>query len=211
MKFATFVAAPFGATRIEIDDQPEFEGRITSVAGLPASITIRLESGEPAILNGQVQNTSTDVTVNLGASTLFLDTRGEPTITSAFLQPGLKLEVHGAISGPANGPTIAATRTKIHSGRLKGDVIAVFPGLHAFNATITDLKDSFGNSVTPGSVSVTLDPGCFFDGDADTEAGFFGLFNGLSQGETLEVEVFGVGTVTLPNDIAAYEVKSNVN
>jgi hypothetical protein len=90
-------------------------------------------------------------------------------------------------------------------------VVAVFQNLHAFNATITDLKDPFGNSVTNGTVSVTLDPACVFDGDTETEAGFFGLFNSLSQGETLEVEVFGVGTVTLPNDIQAYEVKVRVN
>jgi hypothetical protein len=104
VKFPAFVAAPFAASRIELEDQPEFEGHITSIAGLPASITMHLESNEPAIASGQVLNSTTDVTVNLLSSTLFLDTDGKPTLTTAFLQPGLKLEVHGAISGPSTAP-----------------------------------------------------------------------------------------------------------
>jgi hypothetical protein len=211
VKFPAFVNAPFAASQIEIDDQPEFEGHITSVAGLPNTITIHLESDEPAIASGQVQNSATDVVVDLSASSLFLDTHSKPTLTTSQLQPGLKLELHGAITGPANGPTIAATKTKIHAGRFKGDALAIFPGLHAFNASMTDLKDSFGNSVTLGAVSVNFDPSALFDGDALNEAQFFVLFSALSIGETIEVEVFGLGTITVPNDILCYEIKAQVH
>ncbi len=211
VKFPTFVNAPFPASQIEIDEQPEFEGNIVSVVGLPNTITIHLESDEPAILSGQVNSSGTDVTVNLTGSTLFLDTHAQPTISNTQLQPGLKLEVHGAINGPSNGPTITATRTKIHAGRFKGDVTAVFSGLHSFNADMTDLKDPFGNSVNFGSVSVNFDPSCRFLDDASNEIGFFALFNGLSLGETLEVEVFGLGTITTPDEILCYEIKSRVH
>ncbi len=210
VKFPTFVNAPFPASQIEIDDQPEFEGNITDVAGLPNTITIHLESDEPAI-PGQVLSSGTDVTVNLTGSTLFLDTHSEPALSTLQLQPGLKLEVHGTISGPSNGPTIIASRTKIHAGRFKGDVTAVFSGLHSFNADMTDLKDPFGNSVNFGSVSVNFDPACRFLDDASNEIGFFALFNGLSLGETLEVEVFGLGTITTPDEILCYEIKSRVH
>ena len=211
VKFPTFVIAPFPVSQIEIDAQPEFEGQITSVAGLPNTITLHLESDEPAIASGQVQNSSTSVVLDISASTLFLGTNAKPSLTAAQLQVGLKLEVRGALSGPANAPTIIATETKIHPGRFKGVVLATFANLHAFNAGITDLKDPFGNSVVSSTVSVNLDPSASFDGDAVSEANFFALFSGLTQGETLEVEVFGLGTVTTADEILCYEIKSKVH
>ena len=104
-------------------------------------------------------------------------------------------------------PETAATVGKA----VENAVTAVFSGMHSFNADMTDLKDPFGNSVSFGSVSVNFDPSCTFLDDASNEAGFFALFNGLSQGETLEVEVFGLGTVTTPNEILSYEIKARVH
>lgn len=211
VKFPAFANAPFPASQIEIEDQPEFEGRITSVAGLPNTITIRLSNSEPAVQSGQVQSSSTDVTVDLTQSTLYLDTKTKPSLAVTQLQPGLKIEVHGAISGPPSGPTIDARRTKIHAGRFRGQVLAVFPGLHSIDASMNDLKDPFGASVTFGNVAVNMALGAHFDGDADTETEFYALFAGLSGGDVLEVEVFGVGTVVNPNEILAYEIKAKVD
>ena len=211
VKFPSFVNSPFPASQIEIDEQPEFEGTITSVAGLPNTIIVHLDSDDPAIASGQVQSSSTDVVVDISASSLFLDTHSEPALLSSQLQAGLKLEVHGAIAGPANGPTITASKTKIHAGRFKGDVVAVFSNLHSFNATMTDLKDPFGNSVVFGPASVNFEASAGFEGDASSETEFYALFNGLSGGETLEVEVFGVGTISTPNEILCYEIKSKVH
>ncbi|HTF91376.1 MAG TPA: hypothetical protein VK843_23395, partial [Planctomycetota bacterium] len=212
VKFPTFVATPFAASQIEIEDQPEFEGVITDVTGLPVSVIIRLNANEPAIAAGQVLDAQTDVVVNIAGAAPFLDTDGDPALLTTQLQPGLKIEVHGAITGLNTAPTIASTKTKIHSGRFKGDVTATFPLLHSFSATITDLKDSFGNSVAFGPVTVNIDPATtIFSGEAETEAEFNGLFATLGVGEVLEVEVFGLGTVTTPNEILAYEIKAKVN
>lgn len=210
VKFPAFVNAPFPASQIEIDEHPEFEGRITSVAGLPDTITIRLDSDEPSIPS-QVQSSNTNVEVDIAGSSLFLDTHAGPALTLSQLQPGLKLEVHGAITGPSNAPTITAKRTKIHAGRFKGNVQAVFPGLHSFNASMSDLKDSFGNSVTFGPASMNFAASARFDGDASSEAQFYALFNGLGGGESLEIEVFGLGTITTPNEILCYEIKAKVD
>ncbi|MEO6708489.1 MAG: hypothetical protein ABI054_11775 [Planctomycetota bacterium] len=211
VKFPTFAASPFPASQIEIEEQPEFEGVITDVTGLPGSVIIHLNANEPAIASGQVLDDQTDVIVDLAGAPAFLDTEGNPVLLTSQLQPGLKIEVHGAITGPNTAPTITSTRTKVHSGRFTGDVTATFPLLHSFSATITNLKDSFGNSVALGPVTVNIAPTTIFSGEALTEAEFNGLFATLGVGETLEVEVFGLGTVTTPNEILAYEIKAKVN
>ncbi|HTF91375.1 MAG TPA: DUF5666 domain-containing protein [Planctomycetota bacterium] len=211
VKFPAFVNSPFPASQIEIEDQPEFEGRITSVAGFPNTITMRLDSDEPAIASGQVQSSSTSVMVDISASSLFLDTHANPSLSTSQLQVGLKLEVHGAISGPANAPTITASKTKIHAGRFKGHAVAVFPALHSFNATMSDLKDSFGNSVSFGAAAVNFDPAARFEDEASSESQFYALFNGMNGGDSLEVEVLGLGTITTPNEILCYEIKSKVD
>jgi hypothetical protein len=210
VKFATFVNTPFSALAIEVEDQPEFEGVITDVSGLPSSIVINLGDDEPGIDDGQVSSSNTPVTVDLSASTLTLDTHAKPALGFSALQTGMKIEIHGAIAGPSSGPTITASRAKVHSGRFRGDVTSVSPGLHSFNATMSDLKDSFGDSVTFGNVTVDIAPGCEFRDDAANQSEFFALFNGLALGDSLQIEVFGVGTST-PNEIAAYEIKAKVH
>ena len=108
-------------------------------------LNMEAASGLRKQLQDIVEGGSSRIVVDLSASTLFLDTNSRPVLAKAQLQPGLKLEVHGAISGPANAPTITAVRTKIHAGRFEGVATAVFPGLHSFNAAMSDLKDPFGN------------------------------------------------------------------
>ncbi len=211
VKFPALVNSPFPASQIEIDEQPEFEGHITSVVGLPNTVTIQLEVDEPAIASGQVQTSSTNVVVDISGSSLILDTHSNPSLTTSQLQAGLRLEVHGAITGLASAPTITATKTKIHSGRFKGTVVAVFSSLHSFNATMTDLKDPFGNSVVFGPVSVNFDPSASFGDDASSEAQFYTLFNALTQGQTLQVEVFGLGTITTANEILCHDIKAQVH
>jgi hypothetical protein len=209
VKFPVFATSPFQAGRIEIEDQPEFEGRIQDISGLPNTIIIRLDDDDPAIANGQVDDAATDVTVNLANSTLFLDTEGRPTLTPSQLLVGLELEIYGTLSGASNAPTIAASRTKIHPGEFEGVVSLVFSQAGSFDATMIELDDPFGNTVTFGSVAVDFAPGCVFDGDATDAASFFALFNNLQQGEELHVEVEGIGTST-PNVIDAYEIEVEI-
>lgn len=209
VKFAVFATTPFQAARIEIEDQPEFEGVIHDISGLPNSIIIRLDDDDPAIASGQVDDAGTDVTVDLTGSTLFLDTEGRPTLTPSQLLVGLELELYGVLSGSSNAPTLTASRTKIHPGEFEGVVSAVFPVSDSFDAVMLELDDPFGNTVTFGPVAVNLASGCVFDGDASSAASFFALYNGLAQGEELIVEVEGIGTST-PNVIEAYEIEAEV-
>ncbi len=59
--------------------------------------------------------------------------------------------------------------------------------------------------------AVIFDPACEFRNEASDEGGCFDLFQSPEVGETLEVEVFGVGTITTPNAILCYEIKGRVN
>ena len=209
-KFATFIGEPFRAVLMEIEGQPEFEGVITSLAGLPTSLTMQLLPGNPA-LGGSVATTTTDVTVDLTNSTLYLDTEGDPALTTSQLGVGLRLEVRGAISGPNTGPTVAANRTKIHAGRARGFVTSVSPGVSQFTFTISDpIEDPFGGSVTVGPATVTIDAACYFDDEAANASEFYALFNGLQAGESLEVEVYGL-SLAGPNLIQAFEIEAQID
>jgi hypothetical protein len=209
-KFATFIGEPFRAVLIEVEGQPEFEGVITSLAGLPTSLTMQLLPGNPA-LGGSVATTTTDITVDLTSSSLYLDTEGDPTLTTSQLGVGLRLEVRGAISGPNTGPTVAANRTKIHAGRARGFVTSISPGVNQFTFTISDpIEDPFGGSVTVGPATATIDAACYFDDEAASENDFYALFTGLQAGESLEVEVYGLSLAGL-NQIQAFEIEAQID
>jgi hypothetical protein len=208
-KFASFTAEPFRAVAVEVEGQPEFEGVITSIAGLPGSLVMNLLPGNLA-LGGSVATTTTDVIVDLTGSSLFLDTEGDPVLTTSQLKTGLRLEVRGAISGPNTAPTVVADRTKIHAGRARGFVTSISPNVNQFTFTIAQIEDSFGTSVTVGPATATIDAACYFDDEASNASEFYALFNGLQQGESLEVEVHGIGIVN-PNEIQAYEIEAQID
>jgi hypothetical protein len=210
VKFAVFTAEPFPAVQIEIEDQPEFEGVITSLAGLPNSIVIHLDSDDPAIAGGAVDDDTTDVVVDLTASSLFLDVHAKPALVVGDLRAGLELEVRGALSGPSSAPTIAANRTKIHAGRLEGVVTAIFEVSNSFDVLISEIDDPFGNNVTVGTAVADFEPGCVFRDEALNAAQFFDLFEALQLGQELEVEVYGLGTAT-PNQLRVFEIESEVD
>ena len=210
VKFCAFATEPFPACRVEIEDEDaEFEGTITDVALVPASFVVHLEDGEPAILAGLVQDTSTDVTVDLASSSLFLDTQGEPALLPADLLPELEVEAHGTLSGPATGPTITASRTKVFAGRLEDAVVIGTNELAAsFTTTGGEIVDPFGTGVTPGPQDVLIQPGCVFEGDVDSAAEFFQLFEGKVE---VQVDVHGIGSGSVtPNEILAFEVDVDV-
>jgi hypothetical protein len=208
-KFAVFAGAPFRAVVVEIEGQPEFEGVITNVAGLPNSLVMRLEPGNAA-LGGSVASTTTDVTVDLSGSTLRLDTAGAPALATAQLKVGQRLEVRGAISGPNTAPTIAASRTEVHAGRASGVVTSVSPGTGQFTFTIASVDDPFGGTVTAGPATATVNASCVFGDEADDAASFYALFANLGAGQSLEVEVHGLG-LSLANHVEAYEVEAKVD
>jgi len=211
VKFFDFIGEPFPAYEIEIEDQhPEYEGHITDTSGLPTSFVMHLSSSEPAVQSGDVASSSTDVLVQLGSGPLFLDTEGEPALTADQLLVGLKVEVHGALSGPPSGPTLAASKTKVHAGRLrKAQVVAISPASSSFSTAGGELHDPFGEGVTAGPLNVLVAPGAVFDDDATSLEQLYALFEGLASGEVLEVEIDGIGSGT-PNEILAHEIEARV-
>jgi hypothetical protein len=210
VEFPTFANTPFLASEVEIEDGPEFEGTITSLAGLPASIVVHLDSDSPAITSGQVASSSTDVSVQMGSSSLFLDTSGHPSLQSSQLLAGLKLEVHGVLSGLPTAPSIAASQTKVKAGRFKGTVASISQATSSFVATVSDLEDPFGNNVTTGPFTVHIAPNCVFVHDANSSAAFFALFNGMPSNRTLGVRVKGIGSGAA-NEVSAYEIEAELH
>ncbi|MBM3988733.1 MAG: hypothetical protein FJ294_12345 [Planctomycetes bacterium] len=208
-KFATFIGEPFRAVLVEIEGQPEFEGVITSIAGLPNTLVMNLLPGNLA-LGGSVATTTTNITVDLTASSLFLDTEGDPVLTTSQLKVGQELEVRGLISGPNTAPTVVADRTEIHAGRARGFVTWVSQSYSDFTFTISDLEDPFGGTITLGPATGRINASCVFDGEASSAQSFYNLFNGLGQGESLEVEVHGLG-LSNPNEIEAYEIEAEID
>lgn len=210
VKFPVFDNPPYLASRIEIEDEDvHFEGLVTSAAGLPASFVMHLEPDDPAILSGEVASTSTDVLVDLGSSTVFLDVEGKPSVPSAAILSGQKVEPEGTLSGPPTAPTIAAVKVKIFAGRLDDATVSEADRAnHTFHATGGELDDPFGGGITAGDLDVLIAAGAEFTGDANSEAQFFDLFDGLQAGETLVVEVRGIGTAA--STIQGFEIDARV-
>jgi len=211
VKFAVFDNPPFVASRMEIEDEDvEFEGDVTSVAGLPASFVIHLRADDPAILSGAVASTSTDVVVQIGSSPIFLDVEGDPALAPAAILVGQKVQPEGSLSGPPTSPTIAATEIKVFAGRLDDSTVsAATRASHTFQAVGGEIDDPFGGGVVAGDLEVQISPGAVFEGDAGSEAEFFDLFEGLQAGQTLIVEVRGIGSGTA-TAILGHEIDARV-
>ena len=210
VKFSAFVAAPFPARRIEIeDDRPEFEGRITDVSGLPSGLVIRLESHDPSVLSGRVDSTSTDVNVVLdGSERIFLKLSHEPTLAANSLLTGMRLRVRGTISGPSSGPSIDAAELRIRPGRIEGTVTIGNEGASTFTVAMFAVDKPFGGAALPDPVLCMLPGDARIEKDASTVAGFYAQLNNLPSGSTLEVRVFGIADGI--GGLFAHEVEARV-
>ena len=211
VKFAAFDNPPFLASRIEIEDEDvEFEGSVTSLAGLPGAFVVHLRPDDPAILSGEVASTSTDVVVEIGASPIFLDVEGDPSLAPTALLTGLRVQPEGTLSGTPTDPTITATRIKVYAGRL--DDATVSEGArasHSFQAVGGEIDDPFGGTVVAGDLEVLIAAGAVFTGDAASESAFFDLLEGLGEGETLVVEVRGIASGPA-DSIFGHEIEARV-
>ena len=193
--FTTFSAPmPFLAGAVEFDDEgASFEGTITGVAGLPGSFTLTLDSDEPAWLSGAV---TAPVSVTLAsADRIYLDTETEPALAASALLTGLKVEVHGALSGPANSATIAASRLKVKPGRLDGVITDVQLGARTLTVQVEDVDDPFGGPALAGSLTVQVPVEAWIEGDDGllSLAALDSMLAGLGGGATLTVRLEGIG------------------
>jgi len=203
--FQTFVSSPYPASGVRVHDRPAAEAVITDVTGLPGSVVVHIDDDEPWVTSGEVASDVTDITVDLSATDVFLDTHERPMLTAADLLVGLEVKVQGDLAGT----TVSATRLKVRAGRLRGTVSATAPPMN-FTVTLDQFKDPFGDTVDEvGPYTVVIDPAAVWDKDAASAAEFMALFAGLQPGETLDVQVEGIGSGNA-NEILAFEIEAEV-
>ena len=210
VKFALFLAEPFTAARVELEDaHPDVDGFIVDLTGLPVELVMHVEPDEPVIPD-QVASSNTDVIVDLEGASLFLDTENEPPLTTDDLLIAMAVEVEGPISGPNTAPTIDATKVKVRAGRIDDAVVtSIDRATSSFTTEGGELKDPFGSGVGSGPLAVTFDPQAVVEDEAGSIDGFFDLFESLEAGESLVVEIEGIGTGA-ENTVIAFEVEAKI-
>jgi hypothetical protein len=172
---------------------------------------MHLDPDSPAVLSGQVASATTDVHVDITASTIFLDTHGNPALTPDQILVGERVEPDGTISGTPDAPTITAAHTKVFAGRLlQASVTGVSQADSTFTTSGGHIDLPFGGDVTDGPLTVTIHLDTVFTGDATSAAGFVELFNQQGNCHGLTVDVRGIGSGE-PNSILGYEVHVRVD
>ena len=213
VKFASFANAPYLASRVEIDDElGENEGTVVDVGGLPASLVLHLDESSAAILTGQVDSTSTPVEVTLAGASITLDTQTHPSLSASAILAGLRLRVHGPLSGPSNGPSIAASEVEVRPGKLKDALVGSVSGgaNPSFTTSAGSIDDPFGDSVSDGPLTIRIATGCGFQGAATSLSEFLALASDPPGGAGVLVRVRGIGTGAA-QEIRAYEIESELD
>src|SRR5262245_41728919 len=199
-RFSAFVAPPFPASEIEIDDSPGFHATLTG-HDRDGALLLRLDARDPAVRTGS--GATGEVSLALGLAPIVLDVPGSPALAAGELLPGLELEVHGRLGGPPAAPVLSAERVLVHPGTLRGASLAdVAPGGANFVVAGGALVDPFGLGVTPGPLLMWIEDGCTFEGDARSLA----EFEALAGGRQATLDVRGVGN-GVANEVRAFAVR----
>ncbi len=206
VRFSDFVAPPFPASEIEIDDTPGFHGTLTGVGPRTETLTVHLDASDPAVREGLVASASTEVRVTLGAAALVLGVPAAPHLALPELVAGLELELHGRLSGPPSAPVIAAERVLLRPGYLRHSLLTnVAAGGGNLVVDGGEHVDSFGTTVKPGPLQVWLEDGCTFTGDVGSRAEFEALFGGQASGRA-QLDVLGLGN-GYENEVRAFALR----
>ncbi|QDV09248.1 hypothetical protein Poly30_48050 [Planctomycetes bacterium Poly30] len=206
----TDTSLPLLAQRVEFESAPEHRATVASTGGLPAGLVVRMTETTAAVTAGLVMDETTNVEVDLASAEIVLSARGERPLAASALVEGLQVELSGRVEGTSTEPTLAASRIRVIAGELTGTISGISAGTSTFDVTVTSIMDPFGGGATSPPFSVTLDPACTFSGAANNESAFFALFNDLAAGQSLRVEVVGIGTASA-NEVRAYDVRAAVN
>lgn len=210
VEFCTFATEPFPACIVDVQGgEPEFDGVLTDVTGVPDDVVARMDAGELAIASGAVQDENTDVTVVITGSSLTLDVEGEPAIITTDLVAGLETEIEGDFTGLPATPTLTATRVRVKPGFLDDTLATLADEPNSrFLTTGGDIVDSFGPNVTAGAQEVLIQPGATFSGDVASAAELFDLL-ATAAGATALIDVYGLGT-DVANQIRAFHIDVRV-
>lgn len=129
--------------------------------------------------------------------------------------------IRGSIASPPLRFEPRATRIPLDSGTYPLDEFdgpgfrsAAGPSDPLLITGVHNLASTDGGGNTSGAAavppfSVTVDPSCAFSGAASSQAEFFARFSALGAGQTLRVEVEGLGT-SVANEVRAYEIRATV-
>ncbi|MEM8709552.1 MAG: hypothetical protein AAGG01_01255 [Planctomycetota bacterium] len=205
----TDTGTPLLADRVEFESAPEHRAVVAGTGGLPTGVVVRMTETTAAVTAGLVMDETTDVGVDLASAEIVLSARGERVLDPGALVEGVQVELSGRVDGTPTAPTVAASRLRVIAGELDGTVSGFSAGTDTFDVTVTSITDPFGGGATSPPFSVTLDPTCTFGGAAGSAASLFALFNGLPSGQSLRVQVVGIGTSSA-NEVRAYDVTATV-
>jgi hypothetical protein len=206
---SNFIAPmPFLARNIRVDLDERYEGTITSVTGLPDRFEFTLDNRHPGVTSGRITG---PVSVELSSATvIFIDTGVEAWLEASDLLTGLELKVSGKLTGSGASASLAAQRVKVEPGRCEAVVQSVSATERRFTIVILDRKDPFGDPEPNMTADVVLASEAVLnlkDG-ANTFAAFRAAFAGLAVGESLVVEIEGIGDGS--GVILGYELRAEV-
>jgi hypothetical protein len=205
-----FVAPmPFLARNVRVDLDERYEGTVTSIAGLPDRFELTLDNRHPGVTSGRITG---PVTVELSStSVIFIDTGVEAWLDPSDLLTGLEVKAYGKLTGSGASASLAAQRVKVEPGRCEAVVQSVSATQERFTVVVLDRKDPFGDPEPNTTADVVLPSEAvirFKDG-ANTFSAFRVAFNGLNAGESLLVDIEGIGDGN--GVILGYEVRAEVD
>lgn len=210
VRFSSFVGEPFPASKVIIETaEPEFGGTVTDLSGLPASFEMHVYASSHWI-PASIASSSTDVKVECAGVPFVLKTKGDPALASADLVLGVRVEVEGqldAASTPAV-PIVEASKVKVKAGRFEG-VATDVDALAGTLVGVGSVVQTFGDGVSSGTLTFDLEPGCVFDGDANSAASLQALFDTKPAGKVVELRVEGIGN-GIAGQARAYYVRAEL-
>lgn len=189
-----FVAPmPFVASKIRVDGEQRYEGLVDDIASLPAFFTAEIDNDHPAVNSGRITD---PVQVNLdGSTTIYVDTGVRPWLDENDFLSGMKVKIAGKLTGSGSGAQIDADRVEVEPGKLSGTVLSVDASAREMTISVDKVDDPFGGTPPSGTtvVDVHADAVIDLDGDIVSFSAFRDAFNNLSAGESITLELEGIG------------------
>jgi hypothetical protein len=214
VKFQVFPSQPFPAVVVSIRGvEPGLQGTISDTGGLPTSFVMNVSEFDPAVLAGNVEADDTDVIVklNVNLTQIVLGTIFTPMLQANDLVTDLGVRANGQLSGTPEVPVLDAARILVRPALLdRAQVASVDVGASTFTAVGGEVVGSFGGAFMPSaSYSVTVEPQATLVGEADGIVALADALAALMPGETLLVDVQGIGS-DVPDEIRGYQILSFV-
>jgi hypothetical protein len=174
---------------------------------------MNLDEFDASVLSGDVASEDTDVVVNVNVNLtqIVLGTLFTPLLQPIDLVTGLGARVNGEILGTSDAPKIDANRILVRPALLdRAQVTAVDVGGSNFTVVGGEVVGEFGGAfMASATYTVTVEPQATLLGAADGIVALADALAALMPGETLLVDVQGIGS-DVADEIRGYQVLSFV-